>query len=207
LAGRWQADRYNRLIFRAARKNDLQDELSLSAAWEIDKKNQLVYTYTKAALKTKEKTEHAITFKGYWDINQKTRLSYILNQEIGSGFEFTASVARPLKRGLEYEIGIGVHPRKKKILLFGSWKINPQVGLSFEMPAEEGKIKSILFGADCKLGKNRTLELKLRNSFHKDLGINLKFSQAFFKGQGTAFVQALKEKKEISIFAGMGLRW
>ena len=207
LNGKWQADKWNRLTFLAQRKNDMYDELILRGAWEVNKSNQLIYTYTRTGLKTKEKYSRLLTFKGFWDITEKLRLIYVLSRELGSGFDFSVSIAEPLSRGLRYEIGIGVKPVKKKITLFGSWRLNQRIGLLFEIPYEEGKIRAIAFGATVKLKQDELVELSLRNSLQKDLGIKLKLSQILPKKQGEAFIQAMRAGKELTFRAGVGFRW
>jgi len=207
LSGRWQADKYNCLNFLVAKSRGPEDKLTLSGKWEIDKQNELVYTYIKESLKTKNKISHTITFKGYWDIRGKLRLSYVLNKELNSTFDFRVSVGKPAKRGLEYEIGIGKGMLKKTFLVFGSWKINKKLGLIFEMPYAKGKLRSIIFGAACKINKNYTLDAQLKNNLQQDLGINLKLTRKILTNQGEAFLEALKENKEITITAGIGFRW
>jgi hypothetical protein len=207
LSGVWQADKYNRLKFLAQRKQEAFDELTLSSTWEVNRRNELTYTYIKERLKTKEKSRHQLTFAGYWEITRKLRLIYQLDKTLGSYFDFSASLAEPLPRGLRYEIGVGLRPKTKKITLFGSWRLNPRVGLEFEMPTEQGKIRAIVFGANVRLAPGRLLELKLKNSLNQPLGLTLKLSQTLFKDQGEAFIQALKEGKEISLRAGLGFRW
>lgn len=214
--GSWQADEYNRLSFNVTkeigpplkvRRAGKTDKLTLEGEWEVNKQNQLIYTYTKTYLKTKEKVENTITFKGYWDITEKFRISYVLNKEINSQFDFEVSLGKPDKRGLQYEIGIGAVPINKQITLFGSWKVNKKLGLLFEIPYEEGKIKSIIFGATCKLVDDYNLDFRLENKSGEDLGIDVKLSKKFLKDQGEAFIQALRSKKEISFIAGVGFRW
>jgi len=206
LSGRWQADKYNRLSFLAAKSNGPENKLTLSGAWEANKQNELVYTYIKESLKTKDKICRTITFKGYWDISKKLRVSYILNEELNSGFEFKVSLGKPAKRGLEYEIGIGKGKAAKTFTLFGSWKIN-KLGLLFEMPYTQGKIRALVFGATCKLNKNYTLDARLKNNLKQDLGIDLKLTRKILGNQGEAFLQAFKENKEIALVAGAGFRW
>jgi hypothetical protein len=185
----------------------LNDTLTFTGSWEVNKQNQIIYTYTQTRLKRKVKLSRTITFKGCWDINEKNRVSYVMDKELNSGFDFKVSFGKPAKRGLEYEIGVGAAPKKKKFSLFGSWKINEKLGLLFEMPYEEGKIRSIVFGATCRLAGGTNLEFKLRNNLHKDLGIGLKLSKSILKGTGDVFLQALKDGRNLSIFAGAGFRW
>ncbi len=207
LGGRWQVDKYNRMTFLVSKETGIVDTLTFLGSWEVNRQNQLTYTYSKVDLKTKDKLIRLITFKGYWDINEKNRLSYVLNKEINSRLDFRVSLGKPVNRGLQYEIGIGAGGARKKILLFGSWKLNERIGLTFEIPAEGGRNQSILLGATCKLDKGYNLELKLKNTRHEDMGIDLKLSRTFLKGLGQAYIEALKEGREISLVAGMGFRW
>jgi len=67
----------------------------------------------------------------------------VLNKEINSCFDFQVSLGKPIKRGLQYEIGVGVKPAKKKFTLFGFWKINQKLGLLFEMPSQKGNCAAL----------------------------------------------------------------
>ena len=203
LNGRWQADKNNCLSFLVSRKGLPEDELTFSGSWQVNKRNEIIYTYAGI----KKKPVHTISFKGHWDISRKFRISHILDQKIRSGFDFKVSIGEPLKRGMRYEAGIGIAPKKEKITLFGSWKINEKLGVIFEMPREKGRIDRIVFGAECKLTPRYTLELKLKSYLRKELGINLKLSRSLLKGCGEAFIQALKDGEEISLIAGAGIRW
>jgi len=207
LRGSWQADKYNRLTFSVKRRKDLHEQLTLRGTWEVNRRNQIIYTYTKTSLKKARKFTHTIAFKGYWQIYKLNRLIYVLNKQTGSEFDFKISLGKPDKYGLKYEIGIGARPKRKKFSLFGRWKINKRLGLTFEMPTEGGKVRRLVFGAKLKLQNNAYLEARLKNSFGKDLGIKLKLSKTILKGIGETYLVALKDGKEISLLAGAGLRW
>lgn len=208
LGGSWQADKYNRLAFNIKKEKGITDKLILQGAWELNKQNEIIYTYTKSSLLPKEKITKTITLRGYWEVTQKHRISYILNKAINSQFDFKVSLGKPIKkRGLQYEAGIGVTPVKRIITLFGKWKVNERLGLLFEMPYEKGNLHRIIFGATCKLDKNYNLDFRLKNRLGKDLGIDVKLSRRILKGQGEAFIRALRSRKEVSILAGIGFRW
>jgi len=207
LEGVWQADKYNRLTFNVIRENGAPDSLTFRGAWEINKSNEIIYTYTKVNLKRRTKVEEAVMFRGYWDLTSRNRLIYVLNKEIGSQFDFRVSVGEPAARGLKYELGIGAAPSKKRMTLFGSWRVDERLGLLFEMPCEGGKARGVTFGADIKLGLGPELDVKLKDEFGKDLGIKLKLSKNILKGAGEAFVEALASREEFSVSAGAGFRW
>jgi len=124
LEGVWEADKNNRLSFKIKKEQDRTDKLIFKGAWEVNKQNEIIYTYTKAFLKSGEKITKTITLKGYWDITEKCRISYVLDKEINSQFEFEVSLGKPNKKRLEYEVGIGVRPTKRTISFFGKWKVS-----------------------------------------------------------------------------------
>ncbi|MDP1853449.1 MAG: hypothetical protein Q8L26_04540 [Candidatus Omnitrophota bacterium] len=201
LSGRWQADKYNRLSFDVEKEKGPTDRITFRGSWEINKQNEIIYTYEKPS------RANTITLKGYWDIGGKHRIIYVLNKELKSEFDFKVSVGKSADRGLEYEIGIGAVPAKKAITLFGSWKLSPKIGLLFEMPSADGKINSIVLGAWGKLDKNYNLEIRLENKRGEDLGVDVKLSRKILQGQGEAFIRTLSSRKEVSIVAGVGFRW
>ena len=207
LGGRWQADEYNRFTFNVKKETGTTDKITLRGVWEVNKQNEIIYTYEKSTRGKKEKTIKTITLKGYWDIAGKHRIIYVLNKEIESEFDFKVSVGKPAARGLEYEIGVGAAPSKKTIMLFGSWKVSKNSGVSFEMPCSEGKIRSVILGGWAKLDENHKLEIRLQNKTGEDLGIDVKLSRNIFEGQGEAFIRALRSQKEVTIVAGIGFRW
>ncbi|MCK5655210.1 MAG: hypothetical protein KAI03_02805 [Candidatus Aureabacteria bacterium] len=207
LSGNWQADKYNRLTFNVKRNKGATDVLTFKGGWSINKKNQIIYTYEKAHLKTKRKVTKTIILKGHWDITDKHRILYVLNKRINSQFDFKVSLGKPLKRGLQYKIGIGSAPSREKITLFGEWKVNKKLGVLFEMPYEKGRLKRIVFGASCKLGKNGTIEFKLKNKRGQDLGMDIKLSRKILKDQGEIFFRAITSKKEKQFLIGGGWKW
>ena len=73
LAGAWQTDKNNRIIFKAKRSRGKHDILTFKGAWEINKQHQIIYKYKKSQLIRKQKSLNTLTFKGYWDIQDKTR--------------------------------------------------------------------------------------------------------------------------------------
>ena len=218
LGGRWQADEHNRLTFNVEREAGIADRITLRGAWEVNphtknfgvgvnQQNELMYTYEKSERGKEEKITKTITLKGYWEIAGKHRIIYVLNKEIESEFDFKVSVGKPVARGLEYELGVGARPSKKTITLFGEWKVNKKIGLLFEMPYEEGKVRSVILGGWGRLDKNHKLEIRLQNKIGEDLGIDVKLSRSLLEGQGEAFIRALRSQKEVSIVAGAGFRW
>lgn len=130
-SGAWQADAHNRLTFQAEKKTGSADVLVLRGRWEINKQNEIVYTYP----------ENTLTLRGHWQITDKNKLSYVLNDRLGSRLDFTAGFERAENDSLRYGVTIGYGKRKRTIALFGKWKIDKRTGLFFEIKHDRGGIK------------------------------------------------------------------
>ncbi|MFH1901391.1 MAG: hypothetical protein ABIK26_03970, partial [Candidatus Omnitrophota bacterium] len=88
-------------------------KITLTGDWEVNKQNEIIYTYEKSTRGKKEKITKAVTLEGYRDIAGKHRIIYVLNKEIESEFDFKVSVGKLATRSLEYEIGVA--PSKKQL--------------------------------------------------------------------------------------------
>ncbi len=209
--GSWQADKNNRLTFRAKKEEGKHDILTLNGIWKINKNHQIIYRYQKAQLIRKLKKIHTLTFKGHWDIKDKTRISYIIDRNTSSVFNFRTGLGLFKDNYIKYEVGIGLSQRpkpiKQTIKLFGKWKIKKNAGLIFEVEYENKKVHAIVFGAEARLTDKDTVSFKLRNDLNKDISASLKLSHKILKGEGEAFIRGLKSKRESAIFAGAARRW
>lgn len=206
LEGGWRVNKDNEIFFRAEKERGISDELYFECGWAA-KNNEITFSYTRRDPATRRKAAHIFTIKGYWQISEKNRLIYVLNKRTGSELEFRTSFAETMPGGIRYEIGIGARPSKKTIEIFGRWNINDSMGIVFEIPYEDGKIRNIVFGAVVRLRGSTTVELRLKNNAGKDLEIFGKLSRKIFDGQGEAFTEALLSGSEISAIAGVGFRW
>ncbi len=208
LQGSWQADKNNRLTFRVKKGKGEYDILAFDGAWEIGKNYQVVYKYEKTQLITKQKKIHTLIFKGHWDIKDKARISYVIDRNTNSVFNFKTSLGIFKDDYIKYELGIGLsrEPKsiKRTITLFGTWKIKKNVGLIFEVEYENKKIHTIVFGAKAKLTAKDTILFKLRNNLNRKIGAELKLSHKILKGDGQAFLRLLKSRREFAVLAGAG---
>lgn len=212
IGGSWKADKFNRLSFHIRKEEGRYDILTFNGTWEINKNHQIVYQYEKAQLIRKKRQTHTLTFKGYWDIKGKTRISYILSKDTGSVFDFKTSAGIFKEDYIQYEIGVGLTDREKQpmrtIKLFGKWNLKKDVGLIFEIEYENKTVKAIIFGADARLTDKDTVSFKLKNDMeNKDMGINLELSHKIFTGDGEAFLRVLASRRESAIYAGAAWRW
>lgn len=211
LRGAWQADENNRLTFRIKKEHGRHDILIFNGAWHINKNHQLIYQYEKAQLIRKHKKIHTLTFKGHWDIQNKTRISYVLDKKSNSVFSFKAGAGIFKNNYIKYKVEIRLarkrEPIKRIVALAGTWKINKSSGLTFEVEYENKKIHAITFGAKARLTTNDTISFKLKNELDKDIGAELKLSHKILTGDGEGFIRLLKSKKESAVLIGAGFRW
>ena len=213
LEGSWQADKDNRLIFRINRERGKYDILTFSGIWTINDNHQIIYQYEKADLTRKRKRTHTLTFKGYWDIKETFRISYILDKNTDSAFNFRTSLGIFKEDYIKYEIGIGLSrkesPAKRRLILFGTWKIRKDKGLLFEVEYENDKVHAISFGADVRLTDRDTLLFKFKDEIgNKDFGAELEIAHKLLKGDGEAFLRFLQSSgREHAILAGATWRW
>jgi len=211
LRGIWQADERNRLTFRVKKGQQKYDSLIFDGIWEIDRQHRIVYNYEKAQLKHKQKISRFLRFKGFWNISKRDRLSYELSRDGKSAFEFRVSAGRFDANRIRYRLGIGLadkgEPVRRRVSLFGQWRIKKNVGLLFEIEYEKGRLKAIIFGAEAKLTKTNHLEFKLKSRFGKKLDLKLKLSRKLLKGAGQAFLQLLKSRKDSGLYIGTAWRW
>lgn len=211
IGGSWKADKFNRLSFHVRKEEGKYDILTFNGTWEINRNHQIVYQYEKAQLIRKKKETHMLIFKGYWDIRDKARISYIFSKGTDSVFDFKTSAGIFKEGYIRYEIGIGFKDREKQaartIKLFGKWNLKKDVGLVFEIKYENKPIKAMVFGADAKLTDKDTVSFRLKNDIeNKDMGINLELSHKIFKGDGEAFLRVLASRRESAIYAGAAWR-
>ncbi len=207
LKGRWRSDKYNRLSF-LVKKLKSTDTLTLQGEWEL-KNNTLIYTYKRTPLKTKTKKEHSLTFKGYWQINKKNRLTYIFDKKSGSFFEFKVLVETPNLIGkdgeIKYRVGIGLNS-SKVITLYGVWKLNRKTGLSFEVDYGNNRVEQIKFTAFVRLRSKDKLSFSLKTKNGKDLGLGVEFKKSFFK-HSEWFLKARRTNAVKRFDCGVTLRW
>ncbi|MFH1202714.1 MAG: hypothetical protein V1674_07550 [Candidatus Omnitrophota bacterium] len=211
LTGIWQADKYNRICF-LVNKKAAPDTLVLGSSWQINKNQQITYSYTKVDLKTKTKTAHNLSFEGFWQIDSASRITYILSRSLGSQFDFRVQLESPSlypQNGLiKYRLGVGLRQEKtfnaKIISLYGAWKIGKKLGISFIIDYGQGKINKIEFGSNVYITKKDEITLSLINRRKEPLGINLTFTHKFLKQcDAQAYLRLKKQQKEAGVEAGV----
>lgn len=213
LSGSWQADEFNRLVF-IVKKKASPDVITLENAWQINKNQQISYTYEKALLKRKTKVSRILTFEGFWEINSNNRLTYILSHSRQSRFNFRVQIESPNlypKEGsIKYRIGIGLRQDKpsqmKAICLYGEWRFSRRAGFLFRVDYGRERFKDIEFGAHLYLSKKDKILFSLTDKKKKPLGLDITVTHSFLKKSDAQTFVKLKDllnKREAVVEAGM----
>jgi hypothetical protein len=169
-SGAWQADKYNRLAFNIEKEEGAGDKLTFQGKWEIDKHNEIVYASRGG--------KNVLSFKGHWAVTAKDRLSYVLNKDLGSRFDFKVSYEKAAKDSLRVGVTVGVGEKKRSIALSGRWRLDRDLGLFFEIGYSGGSVRA-----------------------------KAQLLKSFSQGRGEAYWKALVSEKEFAVMAGAGLRW
>ena len=211
LQGVWQADTRNRITFGVKKTKGKHDILTFNSMWEINKQHRIIYKYEKAKLVRKRKKIHTIIFKGHWDIRDKTRLYYVIDQRSDSVFSFKTGIGIFKDKYIKYKVLIGLsgkdNPLTRTITLNGTWNIKKNVGLVFEIEYENHKVHAIAFGANVKLTAKDKISFKIKNERNKPLGGEIELSHKILGGDGEAFLRMLKTRNESTVTIGAGFRW
>jgi hypothetical protein len=214
LKGKWNADKYNRLRFLVKRLKTTSDTLTLQGSWNVDH-NTLVYTYKTVSLKTKKKQTRTLRFQGYWEINSRNRVTYILDTKNKSLFSFRVYLQTPSlvgKKGvIKYRVGIGIKGSRlyktETITLYGVWKLQRKIGLSLQMDYADGKTKEVRFGAFARPESKTKISFDLKSRDGKDLGISVTFTKTFLKNNAEWFLRAAREGKHSRFEWGITIPW
>lgn len=209
--GKWEADPNNRLTFVLNRSRGKTLALTLNGAWKINKRYQIVYTYRKEELKTKRKIQKRLVFRGYWEIAEKRRVSYVLEGDSQAKFRFRLAYSTPIilakKNEIRFQIGIEVTGRRRSatrdITLFGKWKLKRNLSLTFEVEYKKGLWHAIQFDAKYRLNSRSQIEAELFAKNGEDIGFALTISGQFLEAEGDAFLRLERSFQESRIEAGV----
>ena len=209
LFGRWQADDHNRLNFLVEKSDASEDRLTLQGGWEVDPHHELLYRYRQNVEGDRRTTERTLVFEGAWDITKADRLVYRLEGSADSAFEFRASLQSPSLLASEgrmvYQIGVGAARsalQRQRVTLFGTWKLNRDLSISFEIPYANGRVQAIRFEGTFALGPRDRLAVALRNSQREGLGVTVTFTKELMP-DAELFLRLQKDAQEASAIGGV----
>ncbi len=213
LSGRWAADAQNRLTFLVEKAQGAEDRLTLQGGWEVGPHHELFYRYRQLVNRRRFSEERALIFDGSWDIARNGRLAYRLLGTDTSVFEFRASLQSPSLRAAEgrlaYQVGIGLsqgRSQKQRVVLFGAWKINRDLSVSFEIPYAEGRVGTLRFETAAALNRRDSVTVALANDRRQKVGIAVTFTRKL--NQDTdLFLRLKRSSEESSVLGGVQVRF
>ncbi|MBU0634052.1 MAG: hypothetical protein KKB82_06650 [Candidatus Omnitrophica bacterium] len=207
LDGTWRADENNRLNFLVQKSKSRYDTLTFEGGWQVEN-NEIVYRVKNVSLKRGERAERKLTFKGFWEISDTRRITYVLDRESGSLFNFKLYSGSPnliAKKGvLKYRLGIAAAKtgkrKVKEITLFGSWKFGHQGGLGFEMDNK----KALTINTALPVYKQGKIIFQIKGRKGQRPLRSVVFERGFLKDNASLRLELSEDRK---IYTGMKLRW
>ncbi len=211
LSGAWFADESNRLSFKVQKR--IPDILAFEGSWQLNDNQQITYIYQKTELKTKDKITQTLIFEGFWQFNSARRLVYILKGSSESKFDFRAQIENPNiypeEGSIKYRLGLGVRRNSlreaKAIFLYGDWKINRDLSLSFQIDHGNGLISQMQFAARVSFSKTEAI-FALKDKRGESLNVSVTFTYNFIKTtDAQAFLRLKTGAKEVGLSLGIRL--
>ena len=213
LSGRWRADDKNRLTFLVERGDGTEDRLTLEGGWEMSEHHEVRYRFRQRLPGTTRRQEHILTFEGAWDVTSTDRLVYRLSGSDRSAFEFRAALQSPsllAKDGrLVYQVGIGLSGGKtqqRRVTLFGTWKLNRDASIAFEVPYGDGRVQAIRFEGTLAPTARDRLTISLQTHRREPLGLTVTFTRDLVP-DARLFLRLRKDAEERSVIGGVQVRF
>ena len=212
LSGRWQADARNRLMFLASKSDGSEDRLVFDGAWTVDRRHQLRYRYEQAQA-GRGRATHTLRFAGTWGIRPDSQLAYRLDVTSRSAFEFQAALQSATLNAREgkiaYQVGIRLSNGrlvKQRVTLFGAWKLNRDLSVSFEMPYLDGRRRALTFKGAYAFLTRHTVSVQLMSRQGEPLGVAVTFSRSFLD-DAQLFLRLQRVGRETQVLGGVQVRF
>ena len=213
LLGRWSADPRNRLSFLVEKADGSEDRLVLQGGWQVGPHHEMLYRYRQVQPGGSGTDEHILSFEGAWEVTRADRLVYRLSGSSNSAFEFRAALQSPALQAGEgrivYQVGIGLSAGKtqqQRVALFGTWKLNRDLSVSFEIPYADGRVQAIRFEGAASLTARDRIAVALSPSRRDPLGLTVIFTRQLVP-DANLFLRLQKSAEEQSVIGGVQVRF
>ncbi len=211
LSGRWAADANNRLTFLAERSGGAEDRLTLEGGWEMDRHHTLLYRHRRQPGE-QPAAERTMVFDGAWDVTGAARLTYRLAGSDTSAFEFRGAVqSRSLmaRSGqLVYQIGIeaGGRRERRRVALFGTWKLGRDRSVAFEIPYRGGRVQAVRFLGAVTASSRDQIQVALSAARNRPVGVTVTFTRKLTP-DAALFLEWRGEQEPRGVFGGVRVRF
>lgn len=213
LSGRWQADARNRLTFLAANADGSEDRLVFDGAWTVDERQQLLYRIEQPQSGRRRDPIQTLRFSGQWDVTSSSQLAYRVDGTDRSTLQFQAALQSPtLNAGegrIAYQVGIQLSDGRtvaRKVVLFGAWKLNRDLSVSFEMPQVEGRRYALTFKGTYTWRSRNAVSVHLSTREGEPLGLAVTFSRSWTNDK-TVFLRLERLRDESRLLGGVQVRF
>ena len=213
LTGRWQADANNRLSFFVKKADGSEDRLTLQGGWEVGPHHEILYRYRQLTHGRRRRQERTLIFEGAWDLTRAAQLVYRLAESDTSAFEFTASLQSPSVRAAEgrlaYQVGVKLSSgriQRQRVTLFGAWKLNRDLSVSFEVPYAQGRVQAIRFEGAVAFSDRDRATVALQNDRREGLGISVIFTRRLVR-DANLFLRLQRSAEESAVIGGVQVRF
>lgn len=215
LRGIWKADKYNRIKFDVIKGKGRYDTLTFQGAWNVNQSNEVIYKYRKTYLKTRKREEKILVFKGHWKL-EKGRIIYQVEHSRDSYFSFKAGFrSRSLSAGdrkLRCSVGIAYLEGKtfrkvrKIIAIYGNWRLERDLKVSFVVTYSGGRREKIEFGVEKLIKNGNTIIIFLTDRKGEPLDIRIEFIKTF-KNDVEFFLTLSRAGKETKVIGGVKVKF
>ncbi|MFC1548637.1 hypothetical protein ACFL5E_01605 [Candidatus Omnitrophota bacterium] len=215
LSGKWLADGNNRITFKVTKGRGRYDTLRFQGAWQVNRRNELIYRYEKTALKTKTKRAKILIFRGRWELGKR----YLVYNFEGSGdscFTFKAALqSRSLMAsdgvvkyqiGIKYYIGKRLRKRTQVVTIFGVWKLGKDLKIAFEAACSGGRHSTMRFSVEKLIGEGNSITVALKKEDGESLGFEVTFRKVF-RDDAELFLAISRFAEESRIIGGVRIRF
>lgn len=213
LSGRWQADDRNRLTFLVAKADGAEDRVVLDGAWMVDARQQLLYRYEEPQSGRRRAVVQTLRFAGRWELASSSELAYRLDATDRSSFRFRVALQSPTLNAADgriaYQAGIQLSDGRtisRTVALFGTWKLNRDLSVSFELPDAGGRRRAFTFSGRYAWRSRHAVSVQLSRRDGQPLGIAVTFSRSWVNDK-TLFLRLERMGEDARILGGVQIRF
>ena len=213
LSGRWAADAKNRLTFLVEKADGVEDRLTLQGGWDVGPGHELLYRYRQRTTQGRLGDERTVIFQGAWEMTQADRLVYRLEGSADSAFEFKVALQSPslLARDgrIVYQVGMGLaggRLQRRRVSLFGAWKLHRDLSVSFEIPYADGRVSAMRFEGTAALSARDRIAVTLYDSRRRRLGLAVTFTRELVP-DASLFLRLRHDAEETAAIGGVQVRF